>query len=92
MHLASKYLVCQHNGTPYNYSTYCTLWDKIMALIKAKHTTHDCRHTCATLMDNAEVNENAKRRILGHATGDITDTVYTHKNLKQLRKAINKIK
>lgn len=62
-----------------------------MKQINAKYTTHDCRHTCATLLDNAEANENAKRRILGHATGDVTDIVYTHKNLKQLRKAINKI-
>ena len=64
-----------------------------MLQINAKHhSTHDYRHTCATLLDNAEANENAKRRILGHATGDVTDTVYTHKDLKQLRKAINKIK
>ena len=87
----NKYLICEKNGKSYNYSTYCTIWKKIMKQINAKYTTHDCRHTCATLLDNAEANENAKRRILGHATGDVTDTVYTHKNLKQLRKAINKI-
>lgn len=63
-----------------------------MKQINAKYTTHDCRHTCATLLDNAEANPNAKRRILGHSDGDVTDKTYTHKNLKQLRKAINKIK
>ncbi len=26
-----------------------------MKIINAKHSTHDCRHTCATLMDNAEI-------------------------------------
>lgn len=88
-----KFFICDETGNPYNYSKYRTLWNKIMQQINAKHhSTHDCRHTCATLMDNAEVNFNAKRRILGHADGDVTDTVYTHKNLKQLRKAINKIK
>ena len=87
-----KFLISNHNGKAYNYSTYRQLWNKIMQQIHAKHTTHDCRHTCATLLDNAEANENAKRRILGHATGDVTDIVYTHKNLKQLRKAMNKIK
>ena len=93
MNMPGKYLICQYNEKPYNYSKYRTLWNKIMQQINAKHhSTHDCRHTCATLLDNAEANENAKRRILGHATGDVTDTVYTHKNLKQLRKAINKIK
>ena len=92
MNMHGKYLICDSNGNSYNYSKYRTLWNKIMQQINAKHSTHDCRHTCATLMDNAEVNFNAKRRILGHSDGDVTDTVYTHKNLKQLRKAINKIK
>ncbi len=89
---SSKYFICNKNNIPYSYNTYCTLWDKIMKLINAKYTTHDCRHTCATLMDNAEVNYNAKRRILGHAINDVTNGVYTHKDIRQLRKAINKIK
>lgn len=92
MELPTKHLICNQENKSYNYSSYCTLWNKVMDLINAKHTTHDCRHTCASLLDDSEANENAKRRILGHATGDVTDTVYTHKNLKQLRKAINKIK
>lgn len=93
MNKYGKFLICDETGNPYNYSKYRTLWNKIMQQINAKyHSTHDCRHTCATLLDNAEANENAKRRILGHSDGDVTDTVYTHKNLKQLRKAINKIK
>ena len=92
MNMPGKHLICQHNESPYNYSTYCTLWDKIMSAINAKYTPHDCRHTCATLMDNAEVNYNAKRKILGHACSDVTNGVYTHKDIRQLRKAINKIK
>ena len=92
MQTPGKYLICRHDEKPYNYSIYCTLWDKIMLTINAKHTPHDCRHTCATLMDNAEVNYNAKRKILGHACSDVTNGVYTHKDIRQLRKAINKIK
>ncbi|WP_302530787.1 tyrosine-type recombinase/integrase [Megamonas funiformis] len=92
MQTSGKYLICRHDEKPYNYSIYCTLWDKIMLTINAKHTPHDCRHTCATLMDNVEVNYNAKRKILGHACSDVTNGVYTHKNIRQLRKAINKIK
>ena len=92
MNMPGKYLICQYNEKPYNYSTYCTLWDKIMLALNTKYTPHDCRHTCATLMDNAEVNYNAKRKILGHACSDVTNGVYTHKDIRQLRKAINKIK
>lgn len=86
-------LICDDTGRPYNYSRYCTIWRSVMHRIRADgHTTHDCRHTVATLLDNAGANETAKRRILGHAGGDITERVYTHKNLRQLRKCIELLK
>lgn len=87
------YLIADKDGKPYTYSRYCDLWRKIMATINAKgHTTHDCRHTVATLLDNAGANETAKRRVLGHAGGDVTERVYTHKGLRQLRKCIELLK
>lgn len=86
-------LIADNDGRAYNYSRYVVLWRRIMQQIHAAgHTTHDCRHTVATLLDNAGANENAKRRILGHAGGDVTDRVYTHKGLRQLRKAIQILK
>lgn len=86
-------LICDDMGQPYNYGRYCTIWRSVMHLIRADgHTTHDCRHTVATLLDNAGANETAKRRLLGHAGGDITERVYTHKGLRQLRKCIELLK
>ena len=86
-------LICDDTGRSYNYGRYCTIWRSVMHLIRADgHTTHDCRHTVATLLDNAGANETAKRRIIGHAGGDITERVYTHKNLRQLRKCIELLK
>ena len=86
-------LICDDTGRPYNYGRYCTVWRTVMHRIRADgHTTHDCRHTVATLLDNASANETAKRRILGHAGGDITERVYTHKGLRQLRKCIELLK
>ena len=86
-------LITDSEGKPYNYSRYCILWRKVMRSIKADgHKTHDCRHTVATLLDNAGANETAKRRILGHAGGDVTERVYTHKGLRQLRKCIELLK
>lgn len=77
------------DGNPYSYARYCVVWNQVMKLIHAqKHTTHDCRHTVATLLDNYGANETAKKRILGHSGGDVTERVYTHKNLRQLRKCI----
>lgn len=92
MQVPGVYLLSDREAHQYNYSRFCTEWQKVMSAIHARHTTHDCRHTVTTLLDNAGANENAKRRILGHAGGDVTDRVYTHKNLRQLRKAIQLLK
>lgn len=93
MSRSGETLIADDAGRPYNYSRYCTVWHSVMQLIRAEgHTTHDCRHTVATLLDNAGANETAKRRILGHAGGDITERVYTHKGLRQLRKCIELLK
>lgn len=91
--MPGDFLISRLDGKGYSYCAYCAVWRAVMRRIHGeKHTTHDCRHTFATLMDDAEVNENAKRRIIGHAGGDVTDSVYTHKNLRQLRKAITRIR
>lgn len=93
MQTPGKSLIADHTGKPYSYSRYCDLWRKVMAAINASgHTTHDCRHTVATLLDNADANEAAKKRILGHSGGDITERVYTHKGIRQLRRCIELLK
>ena len=93
MKSSGLYLIADSEGKQYDYSRYCQLWRNVMHSIKADgHTTHDCRHTVATLLDNAGANETAKRRILGHAGGDVTEKVYTHKNIRQLRKCIELLK
>lgn len=50
-----------------------------------------CRHTCATLLDNAGANDTAVKRILGHASQGVTKGTYTHKSLHELKKAIDLI-
>lgn len=74
------------------YSSLSREFNKAIKAINAKHTTHDCRHTFATRLDNEGANYNAKRLLLGHASGNVTDGVYTHKSLGQLRKAIRLLK
>lgn len=88
---SKKYFI-EKNGMPLPYSQYRHIWDKIMKELKINHRPHDTRHTVATLLDNYGANENAKRKILGHASGDVTDRVYTHKTLPQLRKTIRLLK
>ena len=93
MQLPGKWLLCNESGQPYSYARFCSVWDRVMAACNVRnHTTHDCRHTVATLLDNAGANEAAKKRILGHAGQGVTEAVYTHKSLLQLRKTIQLLK
>ena len=56
------------------------------------HTIHETRHTCATLLDSAEANDMAIKRILGHAGQGVTKKVYIHKTVEDLLKAIDRVK
>lgn len=58
-----------------------------------KHTPHDCRHTFSTLCEKYNVRENDRKRMLGHSFGgDVTNAVYGHRTLEELRIEIEKIK
>lgn len=77
-----------------NYSRLrVSIWNKSEVLnnLPSKHLPHDGRHTCATLLDNAEVPLKIRQMILGHSSADVTNRVYTHKTIQQLLDAINQI-
>ena len=88
--LANEYLL-NLNGKPLlnvrNLRSH--VWDKCPLL--TNQLSHDGRHTCATMIDNAEVSKKIQQLILGHSAQDITSKVYTHKTLAQLIAAINRI-
>lgn len=56
------------------------------------HTPHDCRHTFSRLCEKYGVNENDRKRMLGHSFGqDVTNRVYGHRTLDDLRTEIEKL-
>ena len=58
-----------------------------------RHTPHDCRHTFSALCEKYGVRENDRKRMLGHAfSGDVTNSVYGHRDVEDLRAEIEKIK
>lgn len=71
------------------YDVYREKFDSICERYGMKHRPHDCRHTFATRADNAGMNKVCIQRIMGHASQGITDKVYTHKDIDELRKAIS---
>lgn len=58
-----------------------------------RHTPHDCRHTFSGLCERYKVNENDRIRLMGHSFGsDITNGIYGHRTVEELRTEIEKIK
>ena len=84
-----KTLITDANGKQLTYAKFLHLFYDVMAVSKCTHKPHECRHTCATWLDDNGANKLAIKKILGHATQDITDGVYTHKDLRQLKKAVD---
>lgn len=75
-------------------SAYSAAYKKAVsdAGITTYHTPHDCRHTFVTLLSNAGADEICIKRLVGHSYGNnVTEKVYTHKDIEQLRKAIELI-
>lgn len=62
-----------------------------MEELNLKHTPYDCRHTFITKMKKANANEYILKKIVGHSINDITEKVYTHRDVTELLKEINKI-
>jgi integrase len=55
------------------------------------HHPHDARHTCATLMERAEIPLLHRKLILGHAVDDITEGRYTHVSREALAADMEKV-
>lgn len=85
------HIVCDENGDHLNYSKYYRAYKDYINLLGMSHRPHECRHTFATLLDNAGVNSKIKKMLLGHSSTDVTEKVYTHKTIEQLKEAVEKI-
>lgn len=84
-----------NNGRPLTYETaYLPLFKNalLQSGISVPHTPHDCRHTFTSLLDSAGANEVCIDRLVGHASKSITKKTYTHKDIEELRAAVELIK
>ena len=89
----NEYLIAENGKLISQINFRQRYWDKskVLKLLPTKHLPHDGRHTCATLMDDAEIQLKIRQLILGHSSQDITSRIYTHKTIQQLIDAINRI-
>lgn len=69
-----------------------SMYAKLNELGITRHTPHDCRHTFSWLCEHYCVNENDRKRMLGHSfSGDITNGTYGHRTVEELTREICKI-
>lgn len=79
----NQYLIT-HNNKRFAYSTFLReYWNQ-------PRTPHECRHTFITYLTKCSDDILAIKKIVGHATSDITEH-YTHRSIDELYKVINKL-
>ena len=77
------------NKSHLEYSNYLRyFFAPVMKSHKMNHTPHDCRHTFATRLNDAGGNATAIKKMIGHESFTLTEKVYTHKKIDELRKAL----
>ena len=88
----NEYLIINDLGKQMKYDNYYReKFIPIMEQLNMDHKPHDCRHTFATLMSNSNANKTAIKKIIGHSSYATTEKIYTHKDIEELRKAIELI-
>ena len=88
--LNNKYLFQTKTGNFLMYNNYRQNFKKIIKKIGLQeHTIHDTRHTFATLLSNVDANKTSIKNIIGHSDYGITEKIYTHKDIEELKKAID---
>ena len=65
-------------------------WNPLMEKLGFDYTPHYGRHTCATMLREADVQEDIRKLILGHKNADITDR-YTHHSDAMLLAAMDTV-
>lgn len=93
--LGSEYLFNDREGQQgmhMTYDKYRGRFNKAMDMLEMKHRPHETRHTFATKAEIAGVKEPVRKLIMGHYIEDITERVYTHRDIEDLKKEISKIK
>lgn len=80
-------------GMKITYDKYAGRFDKVMAALKLnpEHRPHDPRMTFITMAKKAGIDPMVVKRLAGHRINDVTEAVYTVRDLEWLRSDIEKI-
>ena len=97
--VGSKFLfndIGKKTGIGLSYDQYLSRFNKVLETLKFRLdiTPHNTRHTFISKAKSRQVNMNEYilKLIVGHKIGDLTEHVYTHRELEDLREEMLKIK
>ena len=90
--LVDNHLFITNSGKVITYAMYYNNFKRIMKELKMNHIPHEARHTFITLAKEAQMDDNVVKQLVGHASSDLTEKVYTHRRLDILKNEIEKIK
>lgn len=97
--VGSEYLfndITKKKGIGLSKDQYLSRFNKVVETLKFRTelTPHYTRHTFITMAKSIDVNMNEYilKLIVGHEIGDLTERVYTHREIEQLKAEIEKIK
>ena len=76
----------------FNYGKFTREFKNTMEMLKFIHTPYECRHTFITRMKQAGANDYILKLIVGHSIQDLTEKVYTHRNIDELVNEVRRIK
>lgn len=86
-----EYLFSDNTGKQVSYPRYKRMiFEPFMEDFKINHTPHECRHTFVTVAAASGMNKILLKKIIGHASSDITESVYTHAYIEDLIAEIDK--
>ena len=77
-----------------NYAQFSRMLDRLIKELELnpKHRLHDGRKTFVTMCKKYNVDEYAIKKLVGHTISDITERIYTDRDIEWYRSEIEKIK
>lgn len=74
-----EYLFSGKRGGKMSYTSFREdNFDRVMDALGMKHTPHETRHSFITYATGCGLDRTILKKIVGHASTDVTDRVYTH--------------
>lgn len=87
----SIWLIPEATGNQLDYSRYRSIFlDHFKKAFGIEKTAHSCRHTFISIAAASDMNPILVKKIVGHATTDVTEGIYTHSYIASLINEIDK--